>query len=453
MNGWTLREITHLLQCQPRLDHTLTSPWVRGYSVDSRTIQRGELFFAVAGATVDGHDFVKDALRQGACAAVVERPVDSSSEEGALLVVPNVVHALQTLAHARISSRKRTILGVTGSLGKSSVKGFVGQLLSEEPGVFVLPGNQNSQLGLPLAILNHLGEHHGACVLEQGMSRPGELQRLVACCPPDIALVTTVSLVHASAFSDLGAIAREKGVIFSHPRTRLGIFPQEVGRRFPGVLQGECEKRSFSIETDADVSLRRVDHQRWHLVVDGEMRDFPHPPVLAAHHLHNILAACVMANAYGVGWDAILQRVPFLQLPERRMQQVWKRGILWIDDSHNAAESSVKAALASMPAPKPGGKKYAVLGEMLDLGEFSVDAHENVARCAVDYVDELYCYGDGCSVMQKICAERTVPCAQCATHQEIIAALHAKLREGDVVLVKGSHGKEMWKVVEGFSEP
>lgn len=217
---------------------------VRGVAVDSRQIKPGDLFFALPGAKADGHTFLEEAAKKGAAGAVVHHSYNGADFGLPLIKSDDVLQTLQELARKKVESARPRIVGITGSLGKTTTKEFVTTLLKAKYRVAASPGNSNSQIGLPLAILNHSGEGDEILVLEMGMTHPGEIHKLVSIAPPEVAVVTKVALVHACNFESIEEIAHAKGEIFSHPLTKMGIYNKESD--FGGMLSGsgKCAKRS-----------------------------------------------------------------------------------------------------------------------------------------------------------------------------------------------------------------
>jgi UDP-N-acetylmuramoyl-tripeptide--D-alanyl-D-alanine ligase len=433
MRSMTLDQVVQILHCkfQPFCPTSL----IKGYCIDSRVLQAGELFFALKGERVDGHAYLQEVQQKGALAAVVSRDYQGVVQGLPLLFVDDPLQALQELARAVLSRSSTRIVAITGSLGKTSTKEFTKILLAKKYCVAASPGNSNSQVGVPLTILNHSTGEEEVFVLEMGMTRPGQIARLVQIAPPEVSVLTTVALVHACDFDSLEDIAWAKAEIFSHPHTHLGILHRDIDNFDDLCHAGSCRKLSFSTTSPlADYGLDPSNP--YMLQVPGK------------HNMHNLLAAIAVARYFNISWDEIKQTIPSLALPDQRLQFVRHRDVLFLNDSYNAAELSVKAALESLPQPEGEGKKIAVLGSMLELGKFCHDCHQRVGEFALQYVEHMYCLGEECLPIYEIWKKAGRPVHFFKNRADLVACLRKDLRPHDIVLLKGSRAKELWKVLE-----
>lgn len=417
--------------------------------MDSRLVQSGDLFFALPGARLDGHQFIQEAADKGAVAAVVDKALSLDSQKIPLIRVENPLKALQLIAKKILEARKTKVIAVTGSFGKTTAKDFISAILKKKFKIASSPGNSNSQIGLPLSILNHSQGDEDFFILEMGMTHSGHLADLVQVAPPDIALITAVALVHACNFDSIEAIGRAKGEIFSHPRTSLGILDRGI-KNFEEVSRiGDCPKISFSCEDPhADYFLSPFS-DGIKIFEKGKLSiTLPSLPVPGQHNQHNFLAAVAVARAVGMDWKEISAAQSQLKLPDLRLQKVEKNGITFINDSYNASEKTVKAAFKSLPMPTEGGRRFAVIGEMLELGKFSESCHREVALDALNHVDMMLCMGKGCAPIYDVWQAAEKPVFWRFTREEIVHALRNQLQPGDVVLLKGSRSNQLWKVLE-----
>jgi UDP-N-acetylmuramoyl-tripeptide--D-alanyl-D-alanine ligase len=422
--------------------------------VDSRLVTKGDLFFALPGAKVDGHDFLEEVALSGAIAAVV-----SAEYKGAaplpLVAVTSPLQALQQLAKQKVASSGVRVIAVTGSVGKTTTKEFIAHLLGGSFNISKAPGNSNSQIGVPLAILNHLTVGSEFLILELGMTHPGQISRLVEIAPPEIAILTAVELVHAENFESLDQIYRAKAEIFSQPHTRLAVVHQAVAsyiERLGGIaidayLYG-CEGQS----PDYGISFRSDGLELLHKgKAVGAISTWAIP---GSHNVDNLLAAVAVAHTLGVPWKDIVQRAESLRLPPQRLEMVVKEGICFVDDSYNASMTSMKAALGAMPQPCGGrGRRVAVLGEMLELGVFAEACHREVLIYASLRVDKLFCLGAiWHRVREAVPSIDTVGTIEFFVDREVLAAqLKAYAAAGDVVLLKGSRSNGLEKVLGHFA--
>nr|MBA3816683.1 UDP-N-acetylmuramoyl-tripeptide--D-alanyl-D-alanine ligase [Parachlamydiaceae bacterium] len=279
---------------------------ISGVSVDSRLSTNGDLFFALPGAMVDGHSFLADVATKGAVAAVVKCDYAGPNYGMELLHSEDVLASLQLLAHNFVKQSRAITVAVTGSVGKTTTKDFITTLLKSKYKVSSSPGNSNSQVGLPLAILNHSTLEEDFLVLEMGMTHPGQIAKLVQIAPPSLAVITSIALVHAGNFDSIEEIARAKAELFSHPDTKLGIYPKEYN--FGEVLSktGSSRKLAFSTKlSTADYFLDTL-KDNLTLFTHGEsLSQFPLSNLPGEHNHHNFLAAAVAARNLGMSWEEI----------------------------------------------------------------------------------------------------------------------------------------------------
>ncbi len=304
---------------------------ITGAAIDSRQVKPGNLFFALPGEKVDGHDYLQEAASAGAKAAVVSKQYQGEAFGMELLALPDVLEGLQQVGRSILASRQSQVVAITGSVGKTTTKEFAATLLGGSFRLFASPKSYNSQATVPLSILLADGDEE-LLILEMGMSEPGEMDRLVSIAPPNVALLTTVAVQHACNFSDgLSGIAREKGKIFSHPKTRLGIMHHDIHHSEEIMKEGSCPKRTFSMTSQWADDYAELIPGGVRICSKGE------EPVDLLVHLpmrelyHNFLAAVVLARSFELPWSEIQERARFLKLPPMRFEQIEKQGILFIN--------------------------------------------------------------------------------------------------------------------------
>lgn len=442
----TLKECAYLLNTTADVNTSLNRA-----CVDTRLLQPGDLFFALPGSQTDGHFFLNQAASQGAAGFIVDLEYKGDVYGVPCIRVPNVLKALQHLAKQTLAKAKPQVVAVTGSVGKTTTKEFLAALLQSKFNVMYSPGNSNSQIGLPLAILNNSNETPEIALLEMGLSEKGQISELVKIAPPDIAIITTTALVHAQNFDSLEAIGEAKAEIFSHPKTRLGILDHEIPNFQQICKASPCFKVSFSTKFSAadyyleeDSNRLRIKGQRFSTVEISDLK------VQGKHNRHNFLAAAIAARHLGMTWEEIDGAASNLVLPKMRLEIVEKSGILFINDSYNASEKSVKAALESLSDIKKNGKKVAVLGEMLELGKFSDGCHRSVGEHSLNFVDAVVCYGEKTKPIQEVWQDAGKPVLFAKDFEDLIDVLKSFLKKGDTVLLKGSRSNGLWNVLKKF---
>ncbi len=416
--------------------------FIRKFGFDSRLVEQGELFFALKGERSDGHDFLSEVAYRGGVAAVVDRRYRGNHPGLSLLKVDNVVAALQQLASHLQRQRRQKVIAVTGSVGKTTTKEFIVTLLQGKFSVDNL--SSNSQVGLPLAILNSSGEGEW-CVAEMGMSHSGQIARLVQIITPEIGVVTRIGHAHIQSFPDgIEAIAAAKAELFSHPSTKIGIINRQALLFNAFRHLNQISISSYSNEEDADFSLNREGIFSEKGILYPEIRS----PFLETHLSEDFLAAVAVARKLGLSSKEISSRIAALQTREGRFNRVVVGGALFIDDSYNASPESMKAAIKNLPSPPgPSGKLIAVLGEMRELGAYHLESHRSVAALAIERVDHLFCYGENCWPNIEFFGQRAGAVQFFTDLDQLRRALFNLVKKGDLVLIKGSNAHGLYRLL------
>lgn len=438
----SVRHIAHLLGTENPCDTLLFTT-----TIDSRT--KGDLFFALQGKRSDGHDFLQDVAKRGAIAAIVRKSYAGPSFGLKLIRVDNVVESLHYLAKIAIAKLQPRIVAITGSMGKTTTKDFLSKLLQKRYTVYSSPGNANSQIGLPLSLLSLKGDEE-VLVLEMGMTEKGNIQQLATLAPPDIALITTVGLVHAENFTGLDKIAEAKAEIFHHPKTKYGLYYQEMPHKEIAVMTGVCEKISFSDKSlEADFYVKEEGGDLF-VYEKGEMALQTPWHLLGGHNVTNFLAAVSAARKMGVTWRDIKEAVPHLVLPPNRLELLQKGSKLFLKDAYNANKTSLCRAFETLSSVAAGKRRVAVISEMLELGSFSEDEHQAVGKFALNTVDALYLIGPGAKVIKTLFDQANKPCYYCENKDILRDTLKKELQEDDVILIKGGRLYNLGDLVEHF---
>lgn len=422
---------------------------VSSFFQDSRLVQKGGLFFAIKGNKVDGHAYLEEVARQGAFGAVVSSEYQGPDFGLTLFKVDNVLSALQTLARHVQKERSCKVVAVTGSVGKTTTKEFVATLLSYKYRVMKTPGNANSQVSLPLFLLNIEGDEE-IFVLEMGMSEKGEIAKLVSIAPPDIALITKIALCHATYHPDgLEGIASAKGEILSSDRTRLAVLNHQV-LPFASCHKPGCQELSYGPWGGGyDLEFRLINEKtfemKWGQTIAECSVSFAAP-----HLIENVMGAIGVALDCGMTIEEIQQQLPQLSLYSKRFERIEKHQITMISDAYNASPLSVKAVLSHLPSPQPGGRRIAVLGSMRELGSYEEQSHREVGEWADRFVDHLLCLGPETVAMAQAFEKGGKPVEHFLDLGVLEKRLFEMLKPGDVVLIKGSNSLQMWRLAERF---
>ena len=390
-------------------------PQISGYQIDSREVFPGNLFFAVSGEKVDGHEFLSEVANKGAFGAIVSQRYRGPDFGLKLFFVESVEETLGEMAKRSLELAPVPVIGVTGSVGKTTTKDFIATLLGGKFRVGKTEKSRNTKLTLPLTVLNR-DPKIDVLVLEMGMSEPGGIKRHVTIAPPTIAVVTKVALVHAENFSSgIEAIAEEKKEIFSQPNTKHRI------------------------------SNLSSDHTSFSL---SDVAHFKDLPFIEEHFLYNLAAAVCVAKKMGLTDQEIALQVPKLSLPKMRFERVEKKGVLFINDAYNAGPESMKAALTSIEKMRVKGKKIAILGSMKELGVFCETSHKEIGEFASKKVDLLFALDT--KVLYDAFASSQKKGEHFICKQELLKRLKVVVNEGDLVLVKGSRVHKLETIIECF---
>lgn len=424
------------------------SSLIRRICVDSRHIQPGDLFFALSGACTDGHYFLSEVAKNQAVAAVIATNYMGPIPKGLYLIrVQDPLHALQMLARTAMTSCTATKVAITGSVGKTTTKEFVGSFLKNEAKVLQTAGNQNSQIGLAVSLLNDFQGDENYIVAEMGMTQAGQITQLTKIVPPQAALITRVELVHAQNFESLEKIAEAKAEIFAREETRSCLYNADSS--CASILSSYAKGgQSFSMKGSLK-AFWRMNICDDHLVCfeGGEEILLPKPLFLARHVYENLLAAIALVRTVGIPWETIKQTIPTLKLLSRRLEKVQVGSICFINDSYNASEVSMISAL-SVLGEHTNCRRIAVLGRMGELGPFSEGCHRRVGEYALKTADLLFCLGEECAPMIQTWRGMRRDCFWTYSLSDLIIELQRRLSPGDVVLLKGSRSNSLWQVLE-----
>jgi UDP-N-acetylmuramoyl-tripeptide--D-alanyl-D-alanine ligase len=418
---------------------------VGGVSIDTRKIKSGDLFVAIKGERVDGHDFVAQAAAGGAAAALVTRKVDAPIAQ---IVVDDTELALGDLASAVRAQSNVQVVGITGSNGKTTVKTLVASILSRHGRTHVNAGNYNNELGLPLTLLAMPADTQYA-VLEMGAGKPGDIAYLAAIARPDIGLVNTIAPAHLERMGSVEGVAETKGALYQAlPVDGVAVInADDAFASFFSGLAGSRRQLRFALDHKADIGADivelGVDGSRFVLstpVGDAEV-DLPLP---GRHNVGNAMAAAAIALALDVPLDTIvtgLEQVP--AIAGRLRAETMAAGWTLIDDSYNANPGSVAAAIDTLALAQ--GERWLVLGDMAELGPNARAMHAGIGeRAKKQGIDRLFAVGPLSAAAVEAFGGR-------GTHytdkQALAKALNEELHGGVTLLVKGSRSAGMEQVV------
>jgi UDP-N-acetylmuramoyl-tripeptide--D-alanyl-D-alanine ligase len=425
----------------------------RGYSIDSRGLRPGELFFAVKGERLDGHDFVEQALKAGAAAAVVRK--DHSvrfAHKSGLLLVDDTLAALQKLATSVRRLWAKPLIGITGSAGKTTTKEAIAHLLSTRYRVLKSEGNFNNHFGLPLMLLK-LEPEHDVAVIEMGMSHIGEIRALAQIAQPEMGVVTCVAPVHLEFFDSVAGIARAKyELIESLPAGGTAVlnaddeYVSQFGRDFRGKVV------MFGMSASADVRAEKIEQLGtcgWQFeLVTGGCREIATLPLVGKHNVYNALAAVAVALQRGLSPSEAVQGLASLAASDKRGQVIQLGDITVINDCYNSNPKALDAMVDSL-ATTPAERRIVVAGEMLELGLAADELHRRSGQHIADRgIDVLIGVRGKAERMVEAARKRGTTAEFVESPEQAGEWLAHEARKGDIVLLKASRGVKLERALE-----
>lgn len=442
--------------------------------IDSRQAVQDSLFVAFVGENVDGHDFVEDAFRRGAAAALVERPAAGLYQSVNLrewqggelpatpicLLVENTLTALQQLATYWRQRHNPTVIGITGSVGKSSTKELTAAVLSQRYRTLKSEGNYNNEIGLPLTLLQ-LQPEHACAVLEMGMYAQGEIAALCRLAAPQIGVVTNVGPVHLQRLGSLEAIvAAKQELVEALPASGVAILNRDEPLVMGMAAHTAARVLTYGVGNDApaqadfwadEIDSMGLDGIRFRLHHEGAMLHL-HIPLLGRHSVHTALRAAAVGRVCGLRWEEIVTGLQDQRAQLRLVAVDGPGGSLLIDDTYNSSPESAIAALNLLA--DLDGRRIAVMGDMLELGAAAEQAHRLVGRRAMDVADILITVGP----LGRIMGEEALAQGMSPTRLHMVAdaaaaaaLLQSLIEPYDVTLVKGSRGVRLDQLVTALS--
>lgn len=432
---------------------------VTGIAIDSRCVQPGDLFVALEGEQTDGHNYLPQALAQGAAGVVVSREDAIAAHRlSDYILVPDGTAFLQALAHWLRKKANIPVIAVTGSTGKTSTKDFLAAVLAPLGDVVVTRGNHNNELGMPLTI-SRLEEDTSAMVVEMGMRGLGQIDFLCNIAEPQYGLITNIGKTHCELLGSQENIARAKCELLAHIPADGVVALNSSDRALATPWLASCKGRivwydATGLDAAADYRADEIEQHadgiryRLHCGAHTEQID------LAVHGVHNVsnsLAAIAIAREVGVEWDAIVRALAQAKLTGMRLDIAKnKDGITVINDAYNANPDSMKSAISVLMHQK-GGRKIAVLGDMYELGKYEEESHSAVGfEAAAQHVDYLIAVGTLGALIGKAAQSAGCVVDFAADNQMAISLLDQYIKTGDAVLVKGSRGMKMEQIVQNL---
>jgi UDP-N-acetylmuramoyl-tripeptide--D-alanyl-D-alanine ligase len=424
---------------------------VQGYSIDTRTLKPGEVFFAIKGPRFDGHDFIEKAFQRKAAAVVAER-----SAHGVVIRVASTVRALQALAREIRRRWGMPIIGVTGSAGKTTTKEMIAAVLGKKFRVLRSVGNLNNEFGLPLCLLK-VEKYQSIAVLEMGMSAKGEIRNLALIAEPNEGVVTNVNPVHLEFFKSVDEIAQAKAELIQGLHDPKVAYLNNDDSRVRAMAQGFSGKlvtygvksaASFGVQQMTDLGLDGTSFTVRH---GGANYDFV-LPLLGQHNVANATAAIAVGATHGVSWDQLREAISEMK-PEKMRGEVirFREGFAVIDDSYNSNPRALSEMIRFMGKLHGFQRKILVAGEMLELGPEGPELHRSCGREAAraGLAQIIAVQGQAKEILEGA-LEAGMPRPRLKFARDVLQAgelLARMVTKGDVVLVKGSRGVKLEQAI------
>ena len=441
---------------------------ISNISTDSRTLKEGDLFVALKGENFDGHDFVCQAIEKGAVGVVVSREIQGLgdlikklSANPCIIIVKNTTIALGDIARCYREKFNIPIIGITGSNGKTTTKDMTSAILSGKYNVLKNEGNLNNTIGLPLTLFR-LSNEHQIAVLEMGISIPGEMSQLVRIAQPSLGVVTNVSATHLEFLGSIEGVAKEKQKLVEFSKDAVLNADVELVAKMAKVVKGDVI--FYGIKSSADVIAKDI-------VLDQDGRpeftvSIKKPvnaeekiklPSIGRHNIYNALAGISVGVVFGVEIDIIKFAIESYQPMSMRMQKIIIDGVTLINDTYNSNPVSMKLAIDFLRELKTSGRKILVVGDMLELGEKSDELHDSIGKyigetCSTDM---LITVGEKASIIAESAIKSGISedaVLVCKNNSEASDHLHRILKNGDIVLIKGSRGMKMEEIVKSLQK-
>ncbi|MCA9960250.1 MAG: UDP-N-acetylmuramoyl-tripeptide--D-alanyl-D-alanine ligase [Anaerolineales bacterium] len=465
--------LAHFLETLTPYQATGQEPVISSVEVDSRTVQPGSLFAAFVGEQADGHAYVAAAFAAGAVAALVERPlpgdyltIDTRSgqaptitifDKPVCLVVENTMSALQQAAKTWRAKFPVRIIGVTGSVGKTTTKELIHTVLSQQFKTLKSQGNRNNEIGLPLTLLNLRPEHERA-VLEMGMYATGEIALLCELAQPAIGVVTIIGPVHLERVGSMDGIVKAKReLIEALPVDGVAVLNRDDDRVMSMAAHTKARVFTYGLDERADLWASHIQSMGlqgvgFTLHYQGESLNVK-LPMLGRHSVHTALRAAAVGMVEGMAWDAIVAGLTTQRAQLRLVAVPGPHDSILIDDTYNSSPDSALAALNLLH--DLDGRRVAVLGDMLELGQVEEDAHRLVGRRVADVAQVLVAVGPrgrwiaeealrvGMSPLRVLLAEDV---------ETAVSLLADLIQANDIILIKGSLGMRMDRIVAALGK-
>ena len=431
---------------------------VENFSKDTRTIQKGDIYIGIKGEKFDGSNFWNQALDAGATAVLISNIQISKEEkekykDKTIIQVEDTLEALYEIAKYKRSLYNIPVIAVTGSVGKTSTKDIIASVVSQKYKTLKTEGNNNNNIGLPLTILKL--KDHEALVVEMGMNHFGEISLLTNIAKPTLAVITNIGTSHIGNLGSRENILKAKLEILEGMKIPRVIInnDNDLLHKWYEENKEKIEIHTYGINNSSDIIAEKIElgeeKSKFVAKTSSEKINID-VPVGGEHFVYNALCGFMVGKILGLSSKEIQNGISKFELTKKRMDiRVLKNGATLINDSYNASYESMKASLKYLSS-RTDFRKIAVLGDMLELGDFSKELHEKVGEeVANDNIDVLICRGEFAkNIISKANENKKTQCILLQNNEEILSKLQEILKEGDVVLIKASNGMKFYEICQ-----
>jgi UDP-N-acetylmuramoyl-tripeptide--D-alanyl-D-alanine ligase len=421
-------------------------------STDSRALKKGDLFVTLVGEKFDGHNFLENVCQQGAIGAVVSKPVAEFSQLAPPIIIQvnDTLVALGDIANCHRRKFDLPVVAITGSNGKTTTKDITTSVLAQRFSVFKSEKSYNNQIGIPSRLMQ-LSKADEIAVLEIGTSWPGEIERLSQITAPTVGVITNIGPAHLELLGSIEGVAEEKGALLEHVEHAILNADDPM---MPRLVRRVCGQiTTFGSQADADVSAGEIEIDRlgkpaFTLKIGGNEIDRVHLPCLGKHNIYNALAAAGVGLWAGLTPAEIRMGLEHFQPADMRMQPIVHNDLLIINDAYNSNPESLKSALVFLSDIGIAGKRIAILGDMLELGERSHALHLKAGQAIPTNINLLITVGTHSGSIADGAEGIVESIISCDTPKQAAQQLTKYARPGDAVLIKGSRGVKLEQVLE-----
>ncbi len=430
---------------------------IRGISIDSRKVSKGELFFAIKGDNFDGHKFIKDVAKKGVTGIVISKKYLSKFKtlKTFIVTVDDTIESLGELANIYRRKFSLKVIAITGSNGKTTTKEMIAEVLSKKYNLLKTEGNLNNHIGVPLTLFR-LNKRHEVAVIEMGMNHSGELTRLCEIAEPDFGCITNIGHAHIEFFEGIEGIAKAKGEVFDYLiRTKgFGVVNYD-DRRVKLKSRKLLKKLSFGFRGKSDVKGKFIglnSQGNPQVIFSYKNRSMNVDlKTVGKHSSYNALCSAAFGFRFGVPFGKIKAALESYSSFDKRMQVIKHDGLTILNDSYNANPTSMKAAFETLKLMNGFDMKIAAVGDMLELGKDSKHFHEELAKYASNAkVDYLFCFGDLTNYTARQAKKLGLKTFKFSSKKELIEKINSIITENSILLVKGSRKMKMEEIIEGI---